>query len=284
MFRNMSPTSIAYLVVTAGLFGMVVLAFAVASLVEVIVRRKAMRRYYLFGLAFGAVIILFDVAVVIMEPAVLRVIPACIIVPMDILAFGKVFLCSCVGMYCCAALGRPNAPLLLRLYGRIEGRIAPGAGEWLLSTAAVTAWGVGMTWVLFHATSPRLSVFMHNTWGVKGTHGGVLDDTSPAMAVVMLAFAFGEELLFRLGLQNYLALRFRLAGRRYWIAVVITAAVWALGHANVLQPEWVKLVQIFAFGVPLGFLMRRYGVESCIAAHGAFNLLLNFLGRDWITH
>ncbi len=103
------------------------------------------------------------------------------------------------------------------------------------------------------------------------------------MALILIAFAFGEEILFRLGIQNFLAKQFRLNGNRYWVAVVVTSGIWSLGHANTLNPEWVKMVQIFPLGIALGFLFKKHGLESCIIAHGIFNLIMMGLGPDLIN-
>ena len=96
-------------------------------------------------------------------------------------------------------------------------------------------------------------------------------------------FAFGEEIVFRLGIQNYLAKTFDLRGGAYWIAIVLTAGLWSLAHAQTLDPEWVKIVQIFPIGLALGYLFKKFGIESCIVAHGLFNLAMMIVGRDLIV-
>ena len=118
---------------------------------------------------------------------------------------------------------------------------------------------------------------------VQGTKLGISDEPSVLTVLVLIAFAFGEEILFRLGIQNYLAQQFRRNGDKYWVAVVLTSGLWALAHANILTPEWVKIVQIFPFGIVLGFLFKKYGLESCIFAHGIFNLSMMVIGPYLIT-
>ena len=88
--------------------------------------------------------------------------------------------------------------------------------------------------------------------------------------------------MFRLGIQSYLAKQLRLTGGRYWIAIVLSSALWSLAHANILNPAWVKIVQVFPLGLALGYLMRRYGLEACLLAHGGFNVAMMFLGTDLI--
>ena len=131
--------------------------------------------------------------------------------------------------------------------------------------------------VLFKLTSPGMSEAMKKLSGVRAA--GLGADTKPSllMALVVLEFAFGEEIVFRLGIQNYLARQFKLAGDRYWIAIVVTAMFWSLAHANTLDPEWVKIAQVFPLGLALGFLFRKYGTGMCILVHGAFNVVMMFL-------
>ena len=275
MFNNMSVTSIAYVAAMVAIYLLVVLALVIALLVEFILRRKAVRGYLGYGLLFGGLVVALDVLCVALEPKVLRALHPCVLVPMDVLVFAKIALCTCVGMYCCSALGMVDMPWLRRLAGRAG---PPGPAPWKGAMAAVgvALWGLGLTWLLFALTHPQLSTFLRNFSQTGYARMGLGGKISPLTVTVVIAFAVGEELVFRLGLQNYLALRLGLQGRKYWIPVAITTVVWTIGHANMLDPEWVKLVQIFALGIPLGFLFRRFGLESCILAHAAFNILALF--------
>lgn len=276
MFNHMSVTSVLYLVAMSGLYSLAVLALLVALLVEFILRRKAMRRYIGYGLLFGGAALGLDILCVVLEPKVLQTVHICILVPVDLLVFAKVGLCACMGMYCCASLGQVDMPWLRRLAGR-AGPPSPAFWKGALAVAATALWGLGLTWLLFSLTHPQISTFLRNFLRLESDRSGIGTEMSPMLVTVMIAFAVGEEVLFRLGLQNYLALRFGLRDKKYWIAVVLTTAVWTIGHANALDPEWVKMVQIFALGVPLGFLFRRFGLESCIVAHGAFNVLALYM-------
>jgi membrane protease YdiL (CAAX protease family) len=103
------------------------------------------------------------------------------------------------------------------------------------------------------------------------------------MALVLLEFAFAEEIVFRLGIQNYLARLFRLQGNRYWIAIVLTGLFWSLAHASILDPEWVKIAQVFPLGLALGYVFKQYGTEACILVHGVFNVIMMFLAPFLIS-
>ena len=89
-----------------------------------------------------------------------------------------------------------------------------------------------------------------------------------------LAFAFGEEIIFRHGIQNMLAKFLGWRGGRYWIAIAVTSALWTLGHAGALDPNWIKFAQIFPLGLLFGWLYLRYGLQSSILAHAVFNLIM----------
>jgi membrane protease YdiL (CAAX protease family) len=90
----------------------------------------------------------------------------------------------------------------------------------------------------------------------------------------VLITALGEELTFRLGIQNWLAARLGRGMAGYWAAIVLASALWSLGHLGRMDPEWVKLAQIFPAGLLLGWLFRRSGFEACVIAHAVLNLIM----------
>ncbi len=153
---------------------------------------------------------------------------------------------------------------------RVNGRHA------LIATLAVTTVGVLYSVMLFSLTHPTLSDLLKRSLGGSPSIDVVTVTTQSL--VIALAFAVGEEITFRLGLQNYLAKHLRLTGPRYWIAIVTTTLVWTLGHAGTLQPEWVKLAQVFPFGLMLGWLFKKYGLEASLSAHALFNVIMVFTG------
>ena len=93
----------------------------------------------------------------------------------------------------------------------------------------------------------------------------------------MILAGFAEEIMFRLGIQNYIAQKLSFE-RKYWIAVLLTTLIWTSGHTGVLEPDWVKLVQVFPFGIALGWLFIKHGAESCILAHMVFNVSILYPG------
>lgn len=147
---------------------------------------------------------------------------------------------------------------------------APAARlNWRSYWLTILAVGVGAALysaILFMLTLPGVGDLFREAIG-SGAR------VTPLTLVMILEFAFTEEIFFRLGIQNFIAAKLVRRRRGYEIAIVITAILWTLGHVGVLNPDWVKLAQVFPIGLALGWLYRRYGTESTIIAHSLFNLL-----------
>lgn len=163
--------------------------------------------------------------------------------------------------------------------------------EWRVAMSwAVALAGAGILYscILFLWASPQLSSGMRKLYElsaeIREEFGVDVRKFTPTWMtmVVVCAAAVGEEIVFRLGVQNLLAKNFRLTGSRYWVAILASAAFWSLAHANMLDPEWVKFAQVFPLGIALGFLFRRFGVEVCILGHGIFNVAMVFLAPKLI--
>ncbi len=142
--------------------------------------------------------------------------------------------------------------------------------DYILSTLGVAAAGVGYSAVLFRLVPPRLSQAFG---GLSGYPEASVALTLQVL-VTALAAAFSEEIIYRLGIQGFLARYLGCCGAKYWIPIVLTSLLWTLGHAGAIEPTWLKLAQIFPIGLALGWLYRRHGVESCMVAHALFNIVL----------
>jgi membrane protease YdiL (CAAX protease family) len=123
--------------------------------------------------------------------------------------------------------------------------------------------------VLFLLTSPEISDSVVQKFG-ENMFSTESSFSLPGL-LILLEAAFAEEIAFRLGIQNYLAKQFNWRGEKYWIAIILTSTLWTIAHTGILEPNWVKLVQIFPIGLALGWLFRKQGTESCILAHMFFN-------------
>jgi membrane protease YdiL (CAAX protease family) len=126
--------------------------------------------------------------------------------------------------------------------------------------------------VLFLVAKPIPSELMQRTFGAN------LNSVNFQGILFVLLFAIAEEIIFRLGIQNFLAKHLNLHGGRYWVAIICSTILWSLAHVGTLNPEWVKLAQVVPLGILFGRLCKKYGAESSILAHGLFNVVMAFLG------
>jgi membrane protease YdiL (CAAX protease family) len=135
--------------------------------------------------------------------------------------------------------------------------------------------------ILFLAVPPTVS---DRTVDFFGADPPMLSDVfRPLILLASLLPALSEEIMFRLGIQTFLAKHLRWQGKRYWLAVLLTTAIWTLGHYGALEPTWVKLVQVFPMGLALGWVFRKYGLGSAILVHGGFNVIIVSLSGFLLT-
>lgn len=200
--------------------------------------------------------------------------------------FFKITLVVAVGAYCARLSGYVAFPLIHPRLG-LEFEAANGAvthpGQsgadlrtkviWV--AVLVLAW-LGYSKLLFWLTSPEMAEPLQEMLNALDVSQSM--ELTPASALAVSAIAIAEELIFRLGIQNLLVRLFNWRGHEYWIAVVLTSLLWTIGHTGALEPDWVKLLQVFPAGLALGWLFRKHGIECCIAAHLLFNLIMPTLG------
>ncbi|MDJ0747995.1 MAG: CPBP family intramembrane metalloprotease [Woeseiaceae bacterium] len=143
----------------------------------------------------------------------------------------------------------------------------------LLATVIMLVFSV----VLFSLTTPAIGAAFDSPEALSA-------EVSLAALLAVVAIAFSEEIVFRLGLQNGLTYLWRgLRYGHYW-AVLVTSAFWSVAHIGSLQPDWVKFVQVFAFGLILGQMNRRFGVLPCIVTHVLFNVTMVVVSAELIRH
>ena len=64
-----------------------------------------------------------------------------------------------------------------------------------------------------------------------------------------------------------------------YFAILISTFIWMIAHVGMVEPEWVKMLQIFVIGITLGVMNRRYGIQYCIITHVIFNLVMFPIGQ-----
>lgn len=137
--------------------------------------------------------------------------------------------------------------------------------EGLLAIAAVTLWVLLVDAVALRGNLPNDYLLMQAAplW--------------PRIAGSCLG-ALREELVFRLGLTTALACLPLLAGRRpqgWWIAAAIVAAQFVnVAPLVLVYPLWGTL-RFWLVGAVWGWLYRRQGFVTALAAHGAVHIVLD---------
>ena len=147
--------------------------------------------------------------------------------------------------------------------------------DYFIKVFGVSIIGILYSVALFLLTTPHLSEAVQQKFAVSSITPQNAATFQNILLVLEIAIA--EEIIFRLGIQSLLAKYLQSQNKGYWLAILITSVLWTLGHAGTLEPEWVKLVQIFPMGLMLGWLFKKYGIESTILVHGLFNVVLVFL-------
>ena len=81
-------------------------------------------------------------------------------------------------------------------------------------------------------------------------------------------------MFYRLGIQSFLEYKLK------WkpITVIIaTSIIWAVAHENIINPDYLKFIQVFPFGIALGILFRKKGIMQPILAHGFINVIAVYI-------
>lgn len=158
----------------------------------------------------------------------------------------------------------------------LPGPPAPDAG-WRSKAAPV----VLLVAAAFGYTVLILYIFEWEPGIAKPIMAGVdlerLNPWSPFLLLALACVSIVEELTFRLAIQNQLARMFKWVNGKYWLAIVVTTLLWTFVHAGAINPDWVKFLQVFPLGLALGWMARKHGIESCLAAHALLNVTLVLL-------
>lgn len=131
-------------------------------------------------------------------------------------------------------------------------------------------WSIG----LFVLPAMLLFVRMHVGESIRGLEEWKGEKAAAWIAALwlMVNAPWLEETVLR----HYLLPKLwrRLGGGRValWVAIIIMAAVFALGHGGHLEPPWPKLLQTFTWGLALGWVRFAFGTPWAIGLHLAWNL------------
>ena len=284
-------------------------------LIEFFRHLKGVRTYIGFGLGAAAIYLIINAVLTIIVLSETKLENKLFLFITPIIDLTKVLGVTALGIYYCRLLNLNSAPLImkslkfdrapgehgykstllrssiplvslsflmnnihkLRLYKKPE---MPDLKKLIYTVSIIATGSILYSVVLFLLTSPTVS----RDFQFLNQYG--LDNYTPPFFVLLIAvifIAFVEEIAFRLGIQNFLAVYFKLNGKKYWLAILITAIIWTLGHWGAMDPGWVKMVQIFPAGLALGWTFKKYGIEACIIIHVLFNVIMAILAPHMIV-
>ncbi len=188
-------------------------------------------------------------------------------------AFHLMLLAGMAAVFFCGGwprIGEMRHVGLLEQYRYHRARLAaPDLARTAAETVLLAAGVVAFSAALLHAvrTGPSESF---SRWMAARDH---LNFRSGYIPLLILLAPIWEETALRWYLLN------RIEGKLAdwpWgrpAAILGTAALWALGHAAMTDPPWVKMAQIFCVGCILGARFRSIGLSGCIVVHMAMNLM-----------
>ena len=155
--------------------------------------------------------------------------------------------------------------------------ISKPTGTTLSYAVLATAFMLVFSVALFLLTKPTVGAAFQSPEALSR-------EVSLTALIAVIAIAFSEEIVFRLGLQNGLTYIWRGSPYGHPGAVLVTTTFWSIAHIGSLEPGWVKFVQVFAFGLVLGQMNRRLGVVPCIVTHVLFNATMVFASAELIRY
>ncbi|MEJ2603084.1 MAG: CPBP family intramembrane metalloprotease [Gammaproteobacteria bacterium] len=246
---------------------LLLIAVLVAIFVEAVRRRRETARWLPAGLACAAVIVTADVFLYVVTPAEQRLVPPAFYVIAMLVVVARTISVTAVGLAAAERIGIRPLALTASAGDRPPRRVPIVIGAGIAGGLLVALYSTG----LFLVTDP------------DPAGGGLVAPPPPLqggafvlLLIALTANVLAEELTFRLGIPNYLAAIFGWSGGRYWIAVALSSALWSAGHIGILDPDWVKLGQIFPAGLLFSWLFLRFGFEASVIAHAVLNMLMPY--------
>lgn len=131
-------------------------------------------------------------------------------------------------------------------------------------------------------------LFVHWRYAALGQLLASLAESYPSGTIwYVTRAAVIEEILFRgymLPRSEFLMLKLALGRKAYPLAVIISSAVFSLGHSFLVEPAWLKIGQAFFLGTVLSYLAKRWGLGSAIVFHSVFNVVAVILSLVFPLH
>ena len=240
---------------------LILLILSLLLLVDVIRFRKKTFKFVKFSLIFVVIIFGLDAAALISNPQIFQEVSLGFLIFGNLIGLAKVIVFSLAGLYYCSLYNFFPLPII----GDRKKKLTP---DYFKAVALGLLTIFVYSYLLFEITDPQIPAKMS------------IQKQSVSLfvtALVMLELAVIEEIIFRLGIQNFIVKVFDLENNNYWIAIIITSFFWTLMHLGTLDPAWVKFVQVFPIGILLGYFFKKYGLECTLLVHGTYNVGMVFL-------
>ena len=254
---------------------LLVLALGLLALVDTIRHRAVVKKHLgCLSVLSLAYLVLCAGVFVAYPSAMVEAVRLYIVLGMAAVGAGLVFVFGAVGVAACEELGIADMPLLR---AALEGRALPDpllSKRHAFDTARLVVLASAFALVVSSLAGMTLEA------GLEGQEWAFLRmgaEIGLPRVFFLAAIALGGEVAIRLGVQNWLARVLKLEARRYWIAVVVAAAIWARIPFQQDAPSWYEFAVRLPVGIGLGFLFKRYGFETSLAAHGAFLVIYHSL-------
>ncbi len=261
-----------YMIIAWIVYGLTALIIFILGIVLFIIKRREIKSHLKSALALGVFIMILHTILLVIaacfSPDLFRTFLNFLFLP---ISFFTIVVFISVGGFFCKRLKLPGIPDIRRK------RISRPKKFYLVILIAILLMFLYSA-LLFWLTHPSETSFAKEIWkiwterfGLKAKYGFT------TILLLLAAKSISEEVTFRLFIQNMLGYSFKRLRWGYFLTIILTASIWALPHAGVMNPEWVKFAQVFVLGIILGLLMRRQGVASCMIAHMVFNFSYPFL-------
>lgn len=188
------------------LTGLILFILGLLFLVDVVRFRKKTFLFLKFGLIFVGIVFGLDAVVLIFNPAIFRQVPLGFLIFGNLVGIAKIIIFVTAGLYYCSLHNFFPLPIM--------------TGQKPISPKYVKTLALGFmaafiySYLLFKITDPQIPEALD------------IQKQTPSpfiTAFVMLELAIVEEIIFRLGIQNFIVKVFNLENRQYWIAIFVTS-------------------------------------------------------------
>lgn len=201
----------------------------------------------------------------------------------SLLTLGIVFkilltsLFTITGLFFCERIEQQDIPILKSLFEKAKLNIDFSKfGKYLVMFLTVN--------IIFTII---INGFIHLNKTIPDSFGAIYDfnnilsyNTVKYCALYLLGHiqnAIDEEIIFRLCLMNFIMYFLNINKNKYWIGIIISSTVFAMGHYQTIDSPIAKSIQVLPVGIGLGVIYQNFGLECSIVSHLIFNFVASSL-------